>query len=1288
MRKLILLTSCLMLYFSSIVRAQTTIPAGDVSGTWTKAQSPYNINGDIRIPDNMVLTIEPGVRVIFQGHYRFIIEGTILATGTSNEVIIFTVANRTGFTYDYTTTTGSWAGMEFSNYWPVNMDDNDTSVLAWCRIEYSKAADDVPSHGKWGGALLVDNFNRLIVQNCLFVNNAAQFGGAISVNGCRFNIIGCQFRNNWAETGAAIMGQETNISILNNEFMNNTAGQGGGAIGCWGGSDFVVAENIIAFNSAMTGGGIYINASTMNAFNNFITNNTASSSGGGIRSNNSYPKLVNNIICNNHLGGIILSSSDALIFNNTVCYNSGSGGGITFSHSNAHVVNSIMVGNALYDLYLQDGLSYPNFFNCVADRDRFSGVTFYGAWENVLDVNPAFINPTGNAGPSYNALTADWNLAGTSPCINAGLPDVDQLFLPDHDIYSNPRISNRIIDIGAAEKHIGVISYSGQITSDQTWFADTVKVYGYVQVNDGVTLTINKGTVVQFQGPYTLNIMGTMKAIGTNSDMIVFTCISDSVESGWRGISFQNTGSMNDNDSSIISYCKIEYAKNSMGGGIRVYDFSKLRIENSFFENNEAFYMGGAIYINFCGPMIRNNTIINNIAVRGGGIASDHAFPVIIGNTIAYNDAFDLADGIFFWFSNSRIDGNFITNHQTAIEGWGGNARQFIFTNNVIAQNETGISISDNPCYLINNTICNNNYNISYRDGELFVFNTILRNGYTQITGEQTRSLFINCNIEGGIESVENGSGFPVENEAIMDAEPAFFRNIPGQGQTFETFPSDWELLPVSPCIDRGTNEVEIFGLPDLDFMNHPRINNSFVDIGATENQDGEPVIIEQPLGGVFCSGDSLGLFVFVRDTAYYQWFRDGKEIPDAKEKYFKMDSLTYQNEGNYMCSITNAYGTVMSGTVLIIVKTPPELVSAPESEWVRPGDLHTLQVIANGTPPMWFQWFKDGPGIPDADKPELKFSSFDHQHEGTYYCRIENVCGTILTDEITLYVAPEICMVTVDTASGDNLVIWEKKSEIAPIVQYNVYREGIITGVFDKLAVIPYDSLSVYLDEKANPSIQAYRYIITATDTAGNETDYELCRPHKTIHLLTTTNPETRATQLDWDFYYGFNYGTFIVYRSTNGMNFETFYLMAATSTTFTDPNINKELLYYRIGVMKPEPCVPTSKLKAGSGPYSQSMSNLEDNRFLTGINNNYSKPGTVIVYPNPFSDQTTVRFHNPENKEFRITIRDLSGKVMRQFESITDNEFIIMRENLANGCYIIEIAGDEIFREKIIIE
>ena len=60
-----------------ISNAQTVIPPGDVSGTWTLGGSPYEIQGEITIPDSSTLTIEPGVLVEFQGHYKLIVEGRL-----------------------------------------------------------------------------------------------------------------------------------------------------------------------------------------------------------------------------------------------------------------------------------------------------------------------------------------------------------------------------------------------------------------------------------------------------------------------------------------------------------------------------------------------------------------------------------------------------------------------------------------------------------------------------------------------------------------------------------------------------------------------------------------------------------------------------------------------------------------------------------------------------------------------------------------------------------------------------------------------------------------------------------------------------------------------------------------------------------------------------------------------------------------------------------------------------------------------------------------------------------
>lgn len=74
--------------------------------------------------------------------------------------------------------------------------------------------------------------------------------------------------------------------------------------------------------------------------------------------------------------------------------------------------------------------------------------------------------------------------------------------------------------------------------------------------------------------------------------------------------------------------------------------------------------------------------------------------------------------------------------------------------------------------------------------------------------------------------------------------------------------------------------------------------------------------------------------------------------------------------------------------------------------------------------------------------------------------------------------------------------------------------------------------------------------------------------------------------------------------------------------------------------------------------------------------------------IYPNPMVDQSTVKFPNQKNKQYRLIVIDANGKVVRIIENITGNNVIINREQLKPGVHIINLSGEKIYKGKLLVK
>lgn len=83
----------------------STIITSDIAETTTltQANSPYRVQGSVRILPNVTLTIEPGVTIAFDDESRFRIEGNLIAVGSESQPIHFTRSPGAG----------SWNGLQF-----------------------------------------------------------------------------------------------------------------------------------------------------------------------------------------------------------------------------------------------------------------------------------------------------------------------------------------------------------------------------------------------------------------------------------------------------------------------------------------------------------------------------------------------------------------------------------------------------------------------------------------------------------------------------------------------------------------------------------------------------------------------------------------------------------------------------------------------------------------------------------------------------------------------------------------------------------------------------------------------------------------------------------------------------------------------------------------------------------------------------------------------------------------------------------------------------------------------
>jgi len=75
------------------------------------------------------------------------------------------------------------------------------------------------------------------------------------------------------------------------------------------------------------------------------------------------------------------------------------------------------------------------------------------------------------------------------------------------------------------------------------------------------------------------------------------------------------------------------------------------------------------------------------------------------------------------------------------------------------------------------------------------------------------------------------------------------------------------------------------------------------------------------------------------------------------------------------------------------------------------------------------------------------------------------------------------------------------------------------------------------------------------------------------------------------------------------------------------------------------------------------------------------------INIYPNPFSEKATIQFDDTYLSGYMLTVYNISGTKVMEIKDIRSDKIELEKGALPAGIYIVELKGDRVYRNKIII-
>ncbi|MBL7883253.1 MAG: SBBP repeat-containing protein [Bacteroidia bacterium] len=382
----------------------------------------------------------------------------------------------------------------------------------------------------------------------------------------------------------------------------------------------------------------------------------------------------------------------------------------------------------------------------------------------------------------------------------------------------------------------------------------------------------------------------------------------------------------------------------------------------------------------------------------------------------------------------------------------------------------------------------------------------------------------------------------------------------------------------------------------------------------------------------------------------------------------YVLNSETYTTSGTYTQTLVNAAGcdSILTVNVYISSVMSATITSANITCVGANNGTASITSVNGGTPPYSYSWGPSGGTAATATNLSA----------ATYTCVITDSvgCGTaqyaVITEPNQTQI-PEICMVTVDGQSVNNIIYWDRTA-YTQADSFIVHRE-VSTNLYKRIGAVSASATGELIDTarsvgpaNGNPNVGSYRYKLQMRDTCGN---YSALSPyHNTIYII-----DAGLGQFVWSVPYTIEGGSnpvsnYILLCDTANVDvWGPVATVAGTQVSATDPGFatHASTANWRVKTDWSITCDPAR------ATINTTRSNIKGAAMVTNINEVLNM--FVSVYPNPATNNITIQI--PQLPSIpTIVIYNTVGQIVYQ-QTITQLTEIVNIEGYARGMYTVSI-------------